>query len=218
MSDSGKNSDSANNTLSVPERLLLAAKQFFLSDEYHQVSTRRIAEAAQVNTAMIRYYFGNKEGLYEEMIRAALTPILDALDSDALTTRQGYIDYLRTYYRTMSATPELPKLMFKVVALSQGPGRRFVQQLLERGQKRGARRLDEMQQSGQLQAGLDPDLLRLAFTSLAMMPMLLKENFEAQMERPMDEAFLDRLADFNGQMFAQALASAAAQGREEQAP
>ncbi|MDC8771360.1 TetR/AcrR family transcriptional regulator [Roseateles albus] len=218
MNDSEKQADSTSSALSVPERLLLAAKQFFLSDEYHQVSTRRIAEAAKVNTAMIRYYFGNKEGLYEEMIRAALTPILDALDSDTLTTRQGYIDYLRTYYRTMSATPELPKLMFKVVALSEGPGRRFVQQLLERGQKRGARRLDEMQQSGLQQAGLDPDLLRLAFTSLAMMPMLLRENFEAQMERPMDEAFLDRLAEFNGQMFALALTSAVTQGPQEQAP
>jgi AcrR family transcriptional regulator len=201
--------DTQDATASVPDRLLLAAKQFFLSDEYHQVSTRRIAEAAGVNTAMIRYYFGSKEGLYEEMIRAALMPILEALDSEALTTRQGYIDYLRTYYRTMSATPELPKLMFKVVALSQGPGQRFVQQLLERGQKRGARRLNEMKQSGQLDAGLDPDVLRLAFTSLAMMPMLLKENFEAQMERPMDEDFLDRLAKFNGEMFALALSSVA---------
>jgi len=33
-----------------------------LADDYHQVSTRRIAELAQVNVSMIRYYFGSKEG------------------------------------------------------------------------------------------------------------------------------------------------------------
>jgi AcrR family transcriptional regulator len=201
---------------SVPERLLLAAKQFFLSDEYHEVSTRRIAEAAQVNPAMIRYYFGSKEGLYEEMIRAALTPILEALDSDMLSTRQGYIDYLRLYYRTMSATPELPKLMFKVVALNHGPGRRFVQQLLERGQQRGARRLEDMKQARQLPPDLDPDVLRMAFTSLAVMPMLMKESFEAQMDKPMDDAFLDRLATFNGNMFALGLSAAAGQAGNEE--
>lgn len=193
----------------VPERLLLAAKQFFLADEYHEVSTRRIAEAAQVNVSMIRYYFGNKEGLYEEMIRAALTPILEALDGEMLSSAQGYTDYLRLYYRTMSATPELPKLLFKVVALNHGPGRRFVQQLLERGQRRGAKRLEDMKQAGQLPPEMDPDVLRMSFTSLAIMPMLLKENFEAQMDRPMDDAFLDRLAQFNGRMFALGLAAMA---------
>jgi AcrR family transcriptional regulator len=58
----------------VRERLLQAAKACFLADDYHAVSTRRIAEAAQANVSMIRYYFGSKEGLYEEMIRANLLP------------------------------------------------------------------------------------------------------------------------------------------------
>ncbi|MEJ6001696.1 TetR/AcrR family transcriptional regulator [Paucibacter soli] len=197
---------------SVPERLLRAAKTFFLADEYHAVSTRRLADAAQVNTAMIRYYFGSKEGLYEEMIRQALQPILDALDQLSLTGPEGYVNYLRIYYRTMAATPELPKLLFKVVALNAGPGRRFVQQLLERGQQRGTQRLQEMQRAGLLDAELDADVLRLSFTSLAMMPMLLRENLEAQMERTMDEAFLERLARFNGQMFAMVLAASVRQG------
>ncbi|MDT9002371.1 TetR/AcrR family transcriptional regulator [Paucibacter sp. APW11] len=199
-------------TDSVAERLLQAAKEFFLADEYHAVSTRRIADAAQVNTAMIRYYFGSKEGLYEEMIRQALQPILDALDQLSLNGPEGYINYLRVYYRTMAATPELPKLLFKVVALNAGPGRRFVQQLLERGQQRGAQRLQDMQQAGLLDPELDADVLRLSFTSLAMMPMLLRDNLEAQMERTMDDAFLDRLARFNGQMFALALAASVRPG------
>lgn len=53
----------------VRTRLLKAALGCFLADDYHQVTTRMIAEKAGANVSMIRYYFGNKEGLYEEMIR-----------------------------------------------------------------------------------------------------------------------------------------------------
>jgi hypothetical protein len=36
--------------------------------------------------------------------------------------------------------------------------------------------------------------------------MLLKDIFEEQMERPMDDAFLERLANFNGRLFSAGLA------------
>lgn len=191
----------------VPERLLTAAKICFLADDYHQVSTRRIADMAGVNVSMISYYFGNKEGLYEEMIRATLNPLLEVLDNNMLASLDGFTDYLRLYYQTMLATPEFPKLILKVLALKHGPGRRFIRQLLERGRTQGARRVGDLQKSGQLSAAVDPDVLRMSFVSLAMTPLLLKEVFEEQMERPMDAAFLERLAVFNGRLIAGGLAS-----------
>jgi AcrR family transcriptional regulator len=156
---------------------------------------------------MIRYYFGNKEGLYEEMIRATLTPLLDVLDGDMLANVDGFTGYLRLYYRVMAETPEFPKLILKVLALNHGPGRRFIHQLLERGRSRGAQRIQTLQHQGQVAAGLDPDVMRMAFVSLAMTPMLLKDIFEEQMERPMDEPFLNTLADFNGQLIGAGLAA-----------
>ena len=72
--------NSVNRTIEpVHERLLAAARECFLADDYHKVTTRAIAEKAGANVSMIRYYFGNKEGLYEEMIRYTLTPLLDVL-------------------------------------------------------------------------------------------------------------------------------------------
>src|SRR5664279_5013671 len=82
----------------VQTRLLKAALECFLADEYHKVTTRLIAERAGANISMIRYYFGNKEGLYEEMIRDTLKPILDMLDSQVMTDVSGFADYLRFYY------------------------------------------------------------------------------------------------------------------------
>ncbi|MBT9457799.1 MAG: TetR/AcrR family transcriptional regulator [Burkholderiaceae bacterium] len=196
------------------ERLLAAAKDCFLADDYHQVSTRRIADEAGVNVSMIRYYFGSKEGLYEEMIRATLNPLLEVLDSDLLASLDGFGAYLDLYYRTMLRTPEFPRLILKVLALKQGPGRRFIHQLLERGRSRGAQRAQALKQAGQLAPTLDPDVLRMTFVSLAMTPMLLKDIFEEQMEQPMDAAFLERLAAFNGRLLASGLAATAVTATE----
>ncbi len=190
----------------VRERLLKAALDCFLSDEYHKVTTRLIAKMADANISMIRYYFGSKEGLYEEMIRDTMKPLLDVLDGQTLMSVNGFKDFLWLYYETMSKRPEFPKLILKVLALNQGPGRRFIQQLLERGRTRGARKVEDLKAAGQIASSLDPDIVRMAFVSLAMMPMLLKDIFEEQMDRTMDAAFLDKLAAFNGHLFSAGLA------------
>ena len=184
----------------VRERLLKAALDCFLADEYHHVTTRLIAEKADANIAMIRYYFGNKEGLYEEMIRETLNPLLEVLDGQMLNSPQGLTDFLRLYYRTMSQHPEFPKLILKVLALNHGPGKRFIQQLLERGRTRTSRKVDTLKAAGQIDATTDPDILRMAFVSLAMTPMLLKGIFEQQLGREMDADFLETLAQFNGRL------------------
>jgi AcrR family transcriptional regulator len=195
--------------LPVRQRLISAALERFLADDYHRVTTRQIAEQAGANVSMIRYYFGSKEGLYEEMIRESLAPLLEVLDGPLFDAVDGFGSLLRLYYDTMVGQPQFPKLILKVLALNQGPGRRFIQQLLERGRNRGSRRVEGLKASGQVDADTDPDILRLAFVSLAMTPMLLKDIFEEQMERPMDGEFLARLADFNGHLFTAGLKPAA---------
>ncbi|OAI11543.1 TetR family transcriptional regulator [Methylomonas koyamae] len=192
----------------VYARLLKAALECFLADEYHKVTTRAIADQAGVNVSMIRYYFGNKEGLYEEMIRETLKPLLDMLDSDTLSEVGGFAEYLRLYYDTMRKHPEFPKLILKVLALNHGPGRRFILQLLERGRSGGARRLEQLKATGQVDQAINPDVARMAFVSLAMMPMLLKDIFEEQMGGQMDEAFLSELATLNGKLLAAGMAIA----------
>jgi AcrR family transcriptional regulator len=70
----------------VQSRLLKAALDCFLADDYARVTTRLIAERANANVSMIRYYFGSKEGLYEEMIRHTLNPMLAAFNGHLFST------------------------------------------------------------------------------------------------------------------------------------
>ena len=192
----------------VYARLLKAALECFLSDEYHKVTTRMIAEKANTNISMIRYYFGNKEGLYEEMIRETIKPLLDLFDGAMTSSVGGIGEFLRIYYDTMRKHPEFPKLILKVLALNQGPGRRFILQLLERGRASGARKVEEFKAGGHIDAALNPDVMRMSFVSLAMTPILLKDIVEEQLGEPLDEAFFNELAAFNGKLLVAGMTAA----------
>lgn len=62
------------------ERILSAALHLFVAKGYHITSVRDIAAEAGVNSAAIRYYFGDKAGLY----RAALyEPVQQHLNDDS---------------------------------------------------------------------------------------------------------------------------------------
>jgi len=58
---------------SSKERLLEVAQQLFSEKSYEEVSTRELAEAAEVNLGAIQYYFGSKAKLFVEAIRALMT-------------------------------------------------------------------------------------------------------------------------------------------------
>lgn len=190
----------------VPDRLIEAAMECFLNDEYHKVTTRQIAAAADTNISMIRYYFGSKEGLYEEMIRQTLQPLLNVFDNTLFSSAGGLSDFFRIYYRTMLENPRFPALILKVLALNQGPGKRFIFQLLERGRELGRDKVNALKQSGRMDMSIDPDVLRISFVSLAMMPILLKDIFSEQLEKEIGAEFFEMLAEFNGRLFASGLA------------
>tara|TARA_R100001377_G_scaffold78153_1_gene55739 strand:- start:400 stop:1041 length:642 start_codon:yes stop_codon:yes gene_type:complete len=201
--------------VAIQQRLIDAAMQCFLDDDYHRVTTRQIAAAAETNVAMIRYYFGNKEGLYEEMIRSIMVPLLDVLESSLLSSTEGFAEYFRIYYLAMRENPRFPTLVLKVLALNQAPGKRFIKQLLERGRHRGKEKLEQLKQRGLVDADVDADVMRIAFVSLAMLPMLIKPVFEEQMDREMDDEFLDRLATFSGRLFSAGLLPSKEQSDEQ---
>jgi len=63
-------------------RLLLAAEKLVIAEGVHALTVRRIAAEAEANSALIRYHFGNSEGLLLDLARlnaARLNDMRDAL-------------------------------------------------------------------------------------------------------------------------------------------
>jgi AcrR family transcriptional regulator len=54
------------------ERILKAARSLFADRGYQDTSIRAVVAKARVNQAAINYHFGGKDGLYREVLRAAI--------------------------------------------------------------------------------------------------------------------------------------------------
>ena len=54
------------------ERIFLSAAQLFSAKGYNGVSMRELAEHSGLSKPAIYYYFGNKEGIYSQLIGAGL--------------------------------------------------------------------------------------------------------------------------------------------------
>ena len=58
----------AEQALDARQALLDAARELFAREGFDRVSTKRLADEAGVNPAMIHYYFGDKAGLQDRLI------------------------------------------------------------------------------------------------------------------------------------------------------
>ncbi|HKB12974.1 MAG TPA: CerR family C-terminal domain-containing protein [Vicinamibacterales bacterium] len=69
------------------ERLLHAAEQLFAERGYSNVTVRDICHAARANVAAVNYHFGDKLGLYREVLQIAI----DAMRSTTEAARDAAI-------------------------------------------------------------------------------------------------------------------------------
>jgi len=61
------------------EKILTAAIDEFIEYGYYGARTRRIAERARVNKAMMHYYYGNKETVYSKAVESVFEALLEEL-------------------------------------------------------------------------------------------------------------------------------------------
>ena len=104
------------------DHILDAAQALFAAQGYEGTSVRDICHHANVNVAMVNYYFGSKEGLFEKMVERKasimrgrleelagnpeLTSIekIDTLMEEFIQRMFGHRDFTLTIMREMSKT------------------------------------------------------------------------------------------------------------------
>lgn len=186
------------------KKLLLYASECFTTMPYEKVSTRLLAEKAEVNVAMIRYYFGNKEGLFEEMVRETIEPVLKkALQlvnhKTQLDTQEGLIEVMRTYYHTMLSTPNFPKLLVQVMNMGPNDSRRKrVEALFLRSAMPAMDTIfRRMMEAGVIRQGLDGTLCRMTFMSLMIFPFIAPGSMLSMHGFELNDEFLEQLLTHN---------------------
>jgi TetR/AcrR family transcriptional regulator len=94
--------------------ILQAAAQEFAEQGIAGARTDAIARAAQVNKALLYYYFEDKETLYGAVLDFAFTgmraSVFRVLDSD-LPPREKILAYVGAYFDFIASNPIYPKLM-----------------------------------------------------------------------------------------------------------
>jgi TetR/AcrR family transcriptional regulator len=185
--------------------LVEVARELFAEQGYAAVSMRRLAQAANVNPAMIGYYFGSKEGLYEAALDEAVTPMLArlrALVELPADQSVGIHDFLDGYMRTVAANPWIPQLIVREVLSEGGKLRqRFIQQFASRGGALLLRLVSDQITAQRLRNDLDPRLAALALIGMALSPFISYPVAREVFGLEMNAELVERLISHNTRLF-----------------
>ncbi|WP_438463546.1 TetR/AcrR family transcriptional regulator [Marinomonas sp. PE14-40] len=170
------NSDEKNQSRKA---LLEAARALFAKDPYAKVSTRKIAERAGVNPALIRYYFINKDGLYQQM----LTGMAEELQSHILNSDWSEVSspiepIVRSYAAMFAKEPGVAKLIFRELLLNDEGSRSKVIDLVIRPDREFVLKFLQASHFKPLKPGVNPVFLVLHIMGSTVLPYLMKESIE----------------------------------------
>lgn len=194
-------------TRDVRVELLRAARELFLDRSYREVSLRELAATVGVSPAMVRYYFGDKQGLYAAMLRDVMGPLAGRIERMLAAPTEQRADlagFLREYMKTAAANPWLPRLILRDVLAPGGGFRdRFVQEFASQI----APKVAQLASRGGKDVSLEPRFTVISMLSLGLWPFLAMPVLERALDFRPDEAGIERLIDHTVRFFTAATAA-----------
>ncbi|TEW52184.1 TetR/AcrR family transcriptional regulator [Psychromonas algicola] len=184
------------------DKLLIAARKLFVEYDYDKVSLRMIAKKAQVDSALIGYYFQSKFGLFMEMLKETAAPVSVQLEK---AERNITIDspeiLMRTYYQVMSDNPDFPKLMFKIASMPNTDKNASFKDILAQTLRfKNTNIFSSMYEQGLLKEGTDPLCAQMSFFSMMIFPFLMPESIKSAMGIEFNSDFITKLAEQNSKL------------------
>ncbi|MFC1237175.1 TetR/AcrR family transcriptional regulator [Vibrio sp. F74] len=182
------------------EKLISHARELYMVMPYEKVSTRLVADSAGVNIAMIRYYFGNKQGLFETVIRDTMEPINQQMKAMVKSSSQdSLIGLMRAYYQTMANTPEFPRLIAQIMNMSESDmQRRLIEKIFKEVTKPAQETMFiRLLEEGVLREGVDPKLCRVTFISMMVFPFIAPRAMLEFHGVELNSSFLEQLLEHN---------------------
>ncbi len=107
------------------EHIINTAIKLFATKGYEGTSIRDLAAAAEVNVAMVNYYFGSKEKLFESMVEHKVAYTRGAFDeianNTALTEMEKIEKVIEVYINRIFGNREFHKVLHHELQLNQRP-------------------------------------------------------------------------------------------------
>lgn len=190
----------------VRDAILDEAEARFAAQGFAATPVREIANAVNVNPAMINYYFGSKFALLCQVMERTLEPLAAAIARMKVSGRVSPAQISRLLAGTISRKPNLPVLMIREVMLPGGAMQEhFLRNMAPRlaGALPGI--LESEQQAGRLAAGLKPEIVTLLLLALSVFPYIVRDVAEKGLGVEYDEAGIKRLEQHVSQLLEEGL-------------
>jgi len=182
-------------------QILEAAERLFAMRGFHGASVRDIAQEADVNIAMISYYFGSKERLIESIFLKRILDVkagLDELVKDKhlapLEKMNGLIDL---FVARISQRPHFCRMMVRAQATEEGIPTDLITEVKKQMYDMVKKLITEGQKKGAFVSDLDPLMLVNTIVGTTN-HITISQNFLRKMwnmENIADEKFREHLRE-----------------------
>src|SRR5262245_22878075 len=188
----------------VRARILTSAERLFAARGYAGTAVRDIARDADVNGAMIHYYFGNKESLYHSIIENAAVTVRGLIAETAGSegsTEERLSRFVDAYASYIFSHPNLARVLMremmsggqhfvKVAGPHVSSNYRMLRELLEEGARNGDLR------------DIDLELAPVSLLGMVVVFQLLRPIITVVMgKRDYDQQFINRLSKHTVDLF-----------------
>jgi TetR/AcrR family transcriptional regulator len=166
----------------LQQQLLDTAEFLFADQGFAATSIRELAEHANVNPALVHYYFGTKKDLLIAVMDRALLPLAKAISEMKSAGSVSVEDFASLLFNMASKHPAMPRLITREVMLSSGETRElFAQKYAPRigGALPGL--LAREQELGHVSSDFDTGTTALMLMSLCVFPFIARSIAEPQL-------------------------------------
>lgn len=157
------------------QALVRTAAELIARQGFEGTSLRQVAEGAGVTPAMVAYYFKDKSGLLEAVVRMGLGTMLGVVQASVADHEPGTFvaRLIPRYMAALANEPWIPQIMIREVISRESPLRQlFIEEFAIHAAAAVPERVMEEISQGALRDDLEPRFLILSLLGMCLFPFI----------------------------------------------
>lgn len=154
---------------STEEKILKVATKIFMKKGFAATKTREIAEAAQINLALLNYYFRSKKRLFDMIIdssfRTFFSTIVKTINDDQTSLDHKLEVLSETYISMLLDNPDLPRFILNEMSSAEGTLMEYLPKKVDIRNSSLVLQIKEAQEK----AGIDTDPIHALLNTLSFL-------------------------------------------------